>query len=512
MPQNHQAILSTRRIAKNTILLYLRMVVTMLVSLFTSRVILQTLGISDYGIYNVVGGFVSMIAYMNSVFVDADQRFITFYLGQGNLEKLKRIFSTAVTVQIVFSIVILCIAETFGIWFINNKLFIDPDRLVAANWVYQCSIGSLILTLLNVPYVSCVVAHEKMGIYAYTGVVEVILRLVIVYLLVVISADKLIVYAILGFIISFLVPIWYRIYCWKQFEECRFSLNFDKTIFKEMFSFSGWVLVGNLGFSFKDQFSSMIMNIFLGTTINAARGITTQVSGAVVSFVNSFLIAMAPQITKLYAAEEFEKSKTLVYAGSKYAFFLMMIMCIPLMVNIDHILSLWLGTAPEYTGVFIIITLIATMYYAMSKPLTTALQATGDIKWFQIGIAIIMLTELPIAYIILKHELSPVWAIVPSIFTNIIGIIYRVLLLCNDNKHYNFGDYCLHVVLKCTIIFIIGFSGSLYIKYLLTDNPWGFILSLLLSFTISALLVVMIGINSNERLSLIRYIVKNFRH
>ena len=473
---------SNKRIVKNTMVLYLRMIVSLVISLFTARVVLQTLGVSDYGVYNVVGGFVAMLSYLKSVFVDANQRFITFSLGEGNMEKLKKVFNTSVLTQCIFVVCLLVVAETFGLWFVNHKLVIDSERMVAANWVYQCSVGALVLTLLNIPYRACIIAHEKMGIYAYIGIVEVVLQLAIVYLLVIIPADKLIVYALLHLFVSFLIPVWFHIYCLKNFEECKLTLRFDKSIFKEMFSFSSWVLIGNLGFSFKDQFSNVIMNLFLGTTINAARGITGKVNGIVSNFVNNFLMAMSPQITKQYAVQDYEGSKRLVFTGSKFAFYLMLLLGIPVVANIDFLLKLWLGIVPEYTTTFIAITIVASMFYAMSKPLTTAIQATGDIKWFQIGIAIIMLLELPIAYVLLKKGYSPVWAIVPAIFTNIAGVFFRFFLLCRKSSVYNMWEYFTRVFLKCVVLFVVVFPTSILFNRLFGNNIWGTLLSIVCSF------------------------------
>lgn len=499
---------SNKRIVKNTMVLYLRMIVSLVISLFTTRVVLQTLGVSDYGVYNVVGGFVAMLSYINSVFIDANQRFITFSLGEGDLEKLKRVFNTSILTQCIYVIVLLVIAETFGLWFINHKLVIGPDRIVAANWVYQCSVGSLLLTVSNIPYRACIIAHEKMGIYAYITIMEVVMKLVIVFLLVVIPADKLIVYALLYFIVSFVIPVWFHIYCLKNFPECRFRFKFDKSIFKEMFSFSGWVLIGNLGFSFKDQFSNILMNVFLGTTVNAARGIAGKVNGIVTGFVNNYMMAMSPQITKQYAVKDYEGSKKLVYTGCKFAFYLMLIMGIPVVANVDYLLCLWLGVVPEYTSSFIVITIIASMFYAMSKPLTTAIQATGDIKGFQIGIAIIMLLELPVAYIVLKLDYSPIWAIVPAILTNIIGVFFRFYLLCKDNAFYNMGEFFTNVFVKCVGIFSVVYPIAVVFNHIFKDNLLGTLLSLFCALLFTLSVVFLLGFDRSERQSIVSLIKK----
>lgn len=289
---------NNKRIAKNTILLYLRMLLTIVVSLYTSRMILKILGVSDYGVYNVVGGIVAMLSFLNSALTAASQRFIAFELGRGDKEKLKTIFCTSVTIHAILALIIFIIAETVGLWFVNTHLNIEPARMIAANWVYQCSILTFMLTIISVPYNSCIVAHEHMNAFAYVSILEVILKLLIVYLLLVINSDKLITYGILVLCVAFIIRLIYGLYCKRHFEECKYRFIFDKTLFKEMFSFAGWSVVGNLGFSFKDQVANVILNIFFGTIVNAARGVALQVNGIISGFSVNFLMALTPQITK----------------------------------------------------------------------------------------------------------------------------------------------------------------------------------------------------------------------
>ena len=296
------AVSSNKRIAKNTLLLYFRMLLTIVVGLYTSRVVLNTLGVNDYGVYNVVGGIVAMLSFLNSALTAASQRFIAFELGRGDLSKLKKIFCTSVTIHATLAAIIFVIAETVGLWFVNTHLNIDADRMVAANWVYQFSIFTFMLTVLSVPYNSCIVAHEHMNTFAYISILEVTLKLLIVYLLLVINYDKLITYGILVFAVALVVRLTYGIYSKRHFEECTYHFSFDKQLFKEMFSFAGWSVVGNLGFSFKDQAANIILNLFFGTVVNAARGIALQVNGIISGFSTNFMMALNPQITKQYAA------------------------------------------------------------------------------------------------------------------------------------------------------------------------------------------------------------------
>lgn len=501
-------ISNNKRIAKNTLALYLRMFFVMAVGLYTSRVVLKTLGIDDYGIYNVVGGFVAMLAYLNKVFVDATQRFLSFTLGENNHNKLKSIFSTSITVHLIISIVILLVGETFGLWFVNEKLVIAPERMYAANWVYQCSLMSLIATVLSVPYKASVVSHERMQIYAYFGIVEAVLKLAIVYLLLVSDYDKLIVYAILHLIISLFIPVWNVLYCKKHFEECVFHLRVDIPLFKEMISFSVWTLVGSLGFSFKDQLSNIIMNLFLGTTINAARGVATQVNGIVMSFAENFTTAISPQITKQYASGDLQRCQKLVSVGSRFSFYLMSLLIIPLIINIDYILQIWLDQVPEYTNVFIIITLIAAAYYSASKTLTVALMATGDIKMFQVGVTVIMLLELPIAYVLLKLHYPPYYALLPAIATNILGIFYRLLIIKKQIPIFNIRRYVFDVFFKCTSLMLIAYICSSFINTYFDATFLSFIITSIISVLVIVVLIYTLGLSKNERISVNAHIKK----
>lgn len=497
MPEGN--ISSNKRIAKNTMMLYMRMILILGVTLYTSRVVLSTLGVNDFGVYNVVGGFVSMLAYLNAVFVGSTQRFMSFALGKEDRDRISATFATAKLTHIFIAIVILAVAETFGLWFINNKLVIDADRMVAANWVYQCSIASLLITIISIPYNSCIVAHEHMQVYAYVSILEVVLKLVILCLLLILAGDKLIIYAILQVIISLIVRFCYTFYCRRHFEECKVKPAIDKTLLKEMTSYAGWTALGSLGFSFKDQFSNIILNGFFGTTINAARGIAMQVNSAITSFATNFFMAISPQITKQYAAGNLEQSQKLVYAGSRYSFYLLSLLTIPVIINVDYILRLWLGTVPEYTASFLIITLTSSLIYSLTNATTTALQATGNIKVFQIGVSFILLLELPAAYIILKLGYPPYYALLPAIATNSIALVFRFYLLKRMIPSYSLKKYYFETVLKCVGIFVLSFVPCFFLTRILPDNFGGFCMSIVTSIVFIAIVIYFLGINNTER-------------
>lgn len=504
MPESNTS--SNKRIAKNTLMLYMRMIFILVVTLYTSRIVLRTLGVSDFGVYTVVGGFVSMLAYLNAVFVGSTQRFLSFALGKGDKDIISATFATAKLTHIIIALIILIVAETFGLWFVNNKLVIEAGRMVAANWVYQCSIASLLITIVSIPYNSSIVAHEHMQVYAYVSILEVVLKLVILYLLVILPGDKLIIYALLHVAISLIVRICYTFYCRHYFEECKAKPAIDKSLLKEMSSYAGWTALGSLGFSFKDQFSNIILNGFFGTPINTARGIAMQVNSAITSFATNFFMAISPQITKQYAAGNLQQSQRLVYAGSRYSFYLLSILTVPVIINIDYILNLWLGIVPEYTAAFLIITLTSSLIYSLTNATTTAIQATGNIKVFQIGVSIILLLELPAAYIILKLGYPPYYALLPSIATNSLALIFRFYLLKKMIPSYSLNKYYIQTVLKCFALFAVFFIPSFFLKKILPDNFGGFSVSVFVTVLFIMLVIYILGIDKNERLILYNFI------
>lgn len=498
---------NNKRIAKNTLLLYFRMFITMAIGLYTSRVVLNTLGISDYGIYNVVGGIITMLSFLNAGMVQSSQRFISYELGRKDINRLKLVFSTSVTIHATIAIIAFILAETVGLWFVNTQLNIESDRMVAANWVYQCSILTFMVNVISVPYNACIVAHERMSAFAYISILEVILKLIIVYILLLSSYDKLIVYAVLVLLVSVLIRYCYTLYCKRNFEECIFQLHFDKILFKDMFSFAGWSVIGNLGFSFKDQVSNVILNIFYGTTLNAARGIGMQVSNIVNTFSGNFSMAITPQITKQFAAGNVDESQKLVYVGSRYTFYLLTLITIPVIINSDYILKLWLGTVPEYTSYFLILSLLASLLYAVSGCVTVAIQATGNIKLFQIGISILMLLELPAAYLLLYWGYPPYSVMYPTIITYTTAIFFRFYLIRHMVSGYSFRYYILKVLIPCLFIFTLSWSTCHVINGLFETGFMSLIYISLISVTVISFFIYLLGMDVSER----AYVMKNIK-
>ena len=497
---------NNKRIAKNTLLLYFRMFITMAVGLYTSRIVLNTLGVSDYGIYNVVGGVITIVSFLNAAMTQASQRFMSFEMGKGTVDTLSKVFCTSINIHFFICVIAILIGETFGLWFVNEKLNLPIDRMEAVNWVYQVSIATFVISVMSVPYNSAIVAHEKMSAFAYISILEVSLKLLIVFLLLIIDFDKLIMYSILILCVSAFIFLCYIIYCKIKFEECTYNYCFDRKLSQEMFSFAGWSMFGNLGFSFKDQISNIILNLFYGTTLNAARGIGVHVGVLINSFSQNFTMALNPQITKQYATGDIEASRKLVYAGSRYSFYLLSIISIPIIINIDYILKLWLGVVPEFTSQFVIFTLLTSLLYALSGCVTTAIQATGKIKWFQIGICLIMLSELPIAWLLLKLGYPPYSVMWPSVATYFIAILFRFWLISRYVVGYQFKEYLLNVVLPCILLFGLNYYLCSLLCSKFTESFINLLLSVIISITITGIVTLFLGTNSTERKYLINRI------
>ena len=497
-----------KKIAKNTLALYARMLLVIVVGLYTSRVVLQTLGVDDYGVYNVVGGIVTMIGFLNSALTTASQRFISYELGTGRKERLKGVFSTSVSIHLALALIVFVIAETLGLWFINTHLNIAADRMEAANWVFHCSVFTLMVSVVSVPYNACIVAHEHMRAFAFIGILEVLLKLLIVYLLLIIHHDKLITYALFVLGVSLIVRLTYGVYCKKNFEECTYHLTFDRQLFKDMFAFAGWSAVGNFGFSFKDQGSNIILNLFFGTVVNAARGIAMQVNGVISNFSNNFTMALAPQITKQYAVGNISESMKLVYDGSRLSFYLMALIATPVLVNVDYLISLWLDVVPPYTPEFLSLCLLAGMVNSMVPPVATALQATGKIALFQVVICAITLSELPLAYVLLLAGGKPYVAMLPTVFIAIVALFARVLLLKRQVSIYSLRHFAFSVFGRNVLLVSAGITLSVWIRTFLPEDFFSFLLSSLMACAIVSLSIYVLGLTKHER-DLIRQKVRS---
>lgn len=499
-----------KRIAKNTLFLYMRTLLTVVVNLYTVRIIWQVLGVDDYGIYNIVGGIVMMFAFLNNAMVASSQRFISFELGTGDEKKLNKVFSISIMVHALLAIVLFVLAETIGLWFVNTKLNIPEGRYYAANIVYQCSVVSFLLTVISVPYNSCIVAHEHMKAFGYFGVLEVLLKLTFVFLLIFIPGDKLIIYSLSIVCISVIMRLLYGIYCHRNFKECHFQREKDKSLIKDMFNFAGWSFIGNLGISFKDQGLNIILNLFFNVAVNAAKGIANNIGAVIGGFVQSFQMALNPQITKSYAAGDIPNMMRLVYAGCKYSAFLMMFIAIPLILASEPILHLWLDNVAPYTAGFMQLVLIVSLIDSMVGPITTSLQATGNIKKFQMLISIIMLANIPLAWIWLKFISNPYIVIYVCIITSTIAVITRLMLL-HELIKFDYINFFQKVVFRI----LLSFSVSAVLCWMVYLSLPKTILYLIVfgvcSCIISSLSIFAMGMNRNEQIFAINFIKSKIR-
>lgn len=496
MSSNQQ---NNKRVAKNTFFLYFRFFFTTVIGLYTSRLLLSTLGISDYGVYNIVGGIVTMTSFFQSGLAGATQRFFSFELGRGDIGKLKLVFSTSMIILIFFAAVILIVAETVGVWFVNIHLNIAADRLVAANWTYQFSILAFLTSIMVVPYNSCIIAHEQMKAFAYISILEVVLKLGIVLCLLVSPIDRLILYSFLMVAVQTLVRSCVRMYCKHHFEECRFKWILDREVLKSMFSFSGWTIIGNIGFISRDQGGNILLNLFYGTTVNAARGVALQVSNMVTTFAQNFFMAMNPQITKLYASGDYGECKKYVFSGGKLTFSLLAIVSVPLMMNIDYVLKLWLSEVPPFTGAFVSLSLVSTLFYVMSQSVTVAIQATGKLKVFQIGICCLLVLEIPAVWMLLAMGLPPYASFIPVIVNNVVFIFFRYYLLHKYVPSFLWGEYVVQVLTRCFSVLVLSLVLGYVTKAFFAATFVGFLSNAFVIALEVSVLSYYVGFNSREK-------------
>lgn len=477
----------------------------MIVNLYSVRLLWNILGVDNYGIYNLVAGIVLMFAFLNNAMIASSQRFIAYELGYGVKERLKRTFSISVRIHLLLAIIVLLLSESLGLWFVNTELNIPESRIIAANWVYQCSVFTFILSIVSVPYNACIVAHEHMNIYGYLGVLDVILKFIVVLILVILPFDKLISYSVMILIEALIMRIIYGLYCNYHFEECKLTKVKDPDLMKNMFSFAGWSFVGNLGISLKDQGLNIILNMFFNVAVNAAKGIATQVSSLINGFVFNFSMALNPQITKRYALGNIESMLDLVYMGCKYSLLLMSLISIPLIICITPILSLWLKDVAPYTAGFIQLGLLLALIESVVSPITSAIQATGNIKIFQILISIIMVLNLPMAWVWLSLKANPYIVSYVCFITSIIAIIARLVLLHNlvDISYKKF----INIVYSRTIPYLLFYgilSFCIYNFY--SDGIFGLIGYLISSVIIGITLIFLIVLNIQEKNVVFNYI------
>ena len=487
-----------KKIAKNTLLLYARMILLMLVSLYTSRVILNGLGVADYGIYNVVGGVVTMFTMLSGSLTAAISRFLTFELGTGNKEKLKSIFSASVTIQIALSFIVLVLAETVGLWFMNEKLIISDDRLCAANWCYQFSIITFVINLISVPYNSAIIAHEKMSAFAYISILEAVGKLLIALGIVFSPIDNLIFYGLMVAVLAIIIRIIYGWYCKKNFNECKYYFVWDKKLLSQIFAFAGWNFIGSSATILRDQGGNIILNLFFGPTVNAARAIAIKVNSVLTGFVNNFMTALNPQITKSYASGDIDNMMILLIQGSRLSFYMLLLLSLPVLLNTNYLLVAWLKLIPEHTVSFVQLTLILAMHECLAYPLTTAMLATGKIKKYQIVAGGLNLMNLPIAYICLCLGMIPESIVIVAIVFSVLVQIVRLGLLKSMIK-LNVTEFILKVYGNITIVTVVATFIPYFVNKEMEEGFIRFSLISVLALITTLASAFFVGCNKEER-------------
>lgn len=488
----------TQRIAKNTLVLYVRMMFLMAISLYTSRVILEALGVEDFGIYNVVGGFVALFAIVSRSLSGAASRFLNYEMGRGDKKRLNETFSATVTIQIFLAVIILSLAETIGIWFLNNKMVIPVERMTAANWCFQLSLITFCSSLITVPYNAAIIAHERMKAFAYVSILEGVAKLGISFLVAVSPIDRLVFYATLLCVLQLSIQLIYRLYCHKHFEECSYHFVYKKEILHPILGYAGWGFVGSTSGVLRNQGINVLINLFFGPTINAARAVANQVLHAVDGFVNNFITAVRPQITQSYAAGNYEYMMKLVMQSAKFSYFLFLLLSMPIMINTDFILGVWLKNVPEHSALFVQLTLVFTLISTLSHPLSIAQAATGKIRDYQLVVGGLQLMNLPVSYICLKLGCIPESVLLVAIAISLI-VVFASLVMLKKLIPFDAGFFMKKVLLRVAIVTILLYLVSAGFQRVIPSDTIGFFANLIFCVVVSVLIIMTIGCNQRER-------------
>lgn len=490
---------NNRLIIKNSIALYVRMLLSMVISLYTTRVVLNVLGANDFGLYSVIAGIITIFAVLNGLVASGTQRFIAFELGRGgDKQRLKDVFSTSYSLFLVVGIVIFILSETVGLWFVNTYIQIPIGREFAANVVYQVSVLQMFVSIVNVPFTAAILAHERMNIYGYIGIVQPLIRLGFIIILPFIPWDKLIIYSIMMFATSALTTIFYVYYCNKTFYECSLRFYIHPTMKGEILSFTAWNLLEVVSNESNNQGQNILINMFFGPIVNASRAVSMQVNNAVHGFASNFVIALNPQITKSYAGGDMGNFFSLIIRGAKFAYIVLSIIMIPIIVNIDYILKLWLDNPPENANIFCELILVSMIIRMLSEPLYTGIQSTGKIKRYQIATNILTLFNLPICYVLFKIGL-------PAYYACAVSILMSVLLVCSRmyfiHKLTDFptSKFVGNIIIRCVLVSILSLLVTYYINSLHEESFIWLITVSILSILISTLFFILLSLTDGER-------------
>lgn len=498
-----QTSANNKRIVKNTLLLYLRMIVMMFIGLYTSRVILNALGVSDLGLQNVAGGVVSMFTFLNGTLASGTQRFISYDLGSGDTIQLKKTFQTAMTLHLILALVIVLLSETVGLWYMYNKLNVEPGRMEAALWCFHLSVISSVVSIIQVPFMSCLIAHEKMGAFAYMTIYDATCKLLAAYLIMMVSFDRLIFYSSLCLVFSLIGTYIYNFYCRRHFDECSFTFGYDKAVFRKMLSFSSWNTLGCMAVVGQTTGVNLVINLFCGTAINGARAIAFQANGLIMRFVDNFQVAMNPQIIKYYSSNDIDNMSRLVIRGALIASFLLLFLGIPLFIEIEWVINLWLGKCPDYVPIFLRIVLIESLFRTMGNPTITAMHATGQMKEVNYTVGLILLCILPVSYLLFKLGFSVEFVLAANVIPWVIVPFVRIHWLNKyaDNR-FPTQKYLKQVYCKMPLLAILMFSVPYFIKCQMTDDNFlTFVIVGFASVITSSSVIYFWGMDSEMRLA-----------
>ena len=492
--------LDNKRVAKNTIVLYLRTIITLCISLYTSRAILNILGVEDYGIYNVVGGFVMMFSLISSTLVSATQRYLNYELGSIKDNRSTEVFNAAFVIHAGLCVILFVLFETIGLWFLNSELNIPKERVQAANWVYQLSIITFIVGIMRAPFDASIIAHERMKTFAYANILEALLKLVIVFsLLLPFSIDGLVQYSFLMFCVSILICLIYVSYCIKEFKEIKFVGFVEHSYYKNMLSFAGYNFIGATSVVFAQQGVNMLLNIYFGVAVNAARGVTDQVQHSITKFVNDFTTAINPQITKSYAQSNIINMMNLIYKGTKISYLLFLFFAVPIIIETPLILKLWLGVVPDYAIIFVRLSLIDALLNTLAGPISTGAMATGDIKRMSIWIGIVRFSVFPFSYLLFKFGAEPFYAYIILILSDVVLFFIRLIIACGLIKVKKY-PYIQNVIFKIApvtlIVFIIAYLLNIIIN---VENFVSLVIYSIIICLITMTSSLILAFNSKER-------------
>ncbi len=501
----------TTRIAKNTVLLYLRSLISLFISLYTSRLVLKALGVDDFGIYGVVGSFVSMFSIVTGALSGAISRFLNFSLGKGDKEDLSNTFAQSLNIMLILSLIVLVLTETFGLWFLHNRMNITPGRETAAFWCFQFSVLSAISSFLVVSFTGSIIAHEKMSVFAYIDVGEVILKFLIALLLTFSlgDIDKLIMYAGLLLLVTLTKQMISRIYAMKHFEECRIRWFWDKKKFIEMFSYAGWSFLGKTSGTFAGQGVNMVVNVVFGPAVNAARALSGTVNHSISIFVNNFTTAINPQITQSYASGDHDYLKLLLFSGTKFSFFIMWIVAWPLLLETPFVIKLWLGVYPEYTVIFIRLALISNIISIFQVILAMGIRATGKIIWYQLSFSLLEFLHFGLAYILLHRGFSPEWCYYCGLICAFIQIP-TMWLLSRKQLNLRIGEFLRNVVMPLSFVVLLSIVIPYSIHHLLSPGWIRLLLVVFSSILISSLCFFYVGCSKQERQFILSMLIRKF--